>query len=132
MFYQILESYLIRFSINSLATYIKEVKYMWNLPATSTLKIVHIYRLYRDQSANVKRELFSRTKLLTTSIFTSQTEGCRQKKIAILRFRNLFEELLDHLKMPQTEPLLHLLMLSLLIMRYNLQCLPPLFFFWRI
>lgn len=50
------------------------------------------------------------------------------KKIAILRFRNPFEELLDHLKMPQTEPFLHVLMLSLLIMTYNLQYLPPLFF----
>lgn len=126
MLYQILESYLIWFSINSLATYINEVKYMWNLPTTSTLKIVHIYRLYRDQSANVKKELLSRMKLLKTSIFTSQTEGCRQKKKRFLRFKNLFEEFLYHLKMPQTEPLLHVLMLSLLSITCSI-CL--LFFF---
>lgn len=41
------------FFINSLATYVKEVKYKCKLLATSTLKIVHIYRLYRDQSANM-------------------------------------------------------------------------------
>lgn len=50
------------------------------------------------------------------------------KQIEILR--NLFVELLDHLEMPQTKVLLHVIMLSLLIMTYNLQCLSPLFFFF--
>lgn len=92
------------------------------------LKIVHIYRLYRDQSANVMRELFSRTKLSTTPFLHPKQKSVNQQ-IEILRFRNLFAELLDHLKIPQTELLPHV-MLSLLTKTCSLQCLSHLFFFF--
>lgn len=84
------------------------------------LKIIHIYRLYRDQSANTIQVLFSGTKLQHPFLHPKLKAA---DNLEILRFRNLLAELLDWLRMPQTKPLLHGLMLSFLIIRYNLQCL---------